>query len=117
MNLGLGAWVYRIAVAWITWELTKSTAWLGAMAAGTVIPLQAGGRRRQIGAGGHRQPHSRIPARRNPVTGGVARFLDPIAQRVGSASGAAAGLALMLPWARPLGSRRALSSGGRVQQP
>ncbi len=39
LNLTLGAWVYRIAVAWITWELTKSTAWLGAMAAGTMIPV------------------------------------------------------------------------------
>jgi MFS family permease len=39
LNLTLGAWVYRIAVAWITWELTKSTAWLGVMAAGTMIPV------------------------------------------------------------------------------
>jgi len=28
----LGLWVQRVAIGWVTWELTHSTAWLGAMA-------------------------------------------------------------------------------------
>ena len=39
LNLTLGVWVYHVAVAWITWELTKTTTWLGAMTAGTMIPV------------------------------------------------------------------------------
>ena len=38
-NLGLGVWVYRLAVAWLTWEMTHSTAWLGTMAAGHMLPV------------------------------------------------------------------------------
>ena len=39
INLTLGAWVYRLAVAWIVWELTHSTAWLGIAAAAQMIPI------------------------------------------------------------------------------
>lgn len=28
----IGLWVQRVAIGWVTWELTHSTAWLGAMA-------------------------------------------------------------------------------------
>ncbi len=38
-NLGLGVWVYRLAVAWLTWEMTHSTAWLGTVAAGHMLPV------------------------------------------------------------------------------
>lgn len=34
----LSVWIYRLAVAWLTWELTESTAWLGFMAAGNMLP-------------------------------------------------------------------------------
>jgi MFS family permease len=33
-----GLWVQRIAVAWLTWELTHSGFWLGAMAIGEAVP-------------------------------------------------------------------------------
>jgi len=35
----LGLWVWRIAVGWLTWELTESTAWLGGMAVAEVAPV------------------------------------------------------------------------------
>ena len=28
----IGRWMYRIAVGWLTWELTESTTWLGIIA-------------------------------------------------------------------------------------
>ena len=31
--------MYRIAVAWLAWELTKSTVWLGIVAFAESIPL------------------------------------------------------------------------------
>lgn len=31
-------WVNRMAIAWLTWELTHSTAWLGVMAAANMLP-------------------------------------------------------------------------------
>lgn len=34
----LGMWVQRIAVAWLTWELTKSPVWLGVMAMADFMP-------------------------------------------------------------------------------
>jgi len=39
LNLSLGAWVYRLAVAYIVWELTHSTAWLGIAAAAQMVPI------------------------------------------------------------------------------
>jgi MFS family permease len=35
----LGAWVYRLAVAWLTWELTQSTVWLGVVAFAHMVPV------------------------------------------------------------------------------
>ena len=35
----VGRWMYRIAVAWLAWELTKSTVWLGIVAFAESIPL------------------------------------------------------------------------------
>jgi len=35
----LGTWVQRMAVGWLTWELTKSGAWLGAVAMAEFIPV------------------------------------------------------------------------------
>ncbi len=37
----MGLWVQRIAVAWLTWELTKSGTWLGIVAAAEAIPTIA----------------------------------------------------------------------------
>lgn len=34
----LGLWVQRTAVMWLTWELTRSGFWLGAMAIGEIVP-------------------------------------------------------------------------------
>lgn len=34
----LGMWVQRIAIAWLTWELTKSPVWLGVMAMADFMP-------------------------------------------------------------------------------
>ena len=34
----LGFWIQRLAVGWLTWELTHSAAWLGAMALGHALP-------------------------------------------------------------------------------
>ncbi len=34
----LGMWVQRIAIAWLTWELTKSPFWLGVMAMADFMP-------------------------------------------------------------------------------
>ena len=34
----VGAWVYRLATAWLAWELTHSTAWLGLVASGAMLP-------------------------------------------------------------------------------
>ena len=34
----VGAWVYRLATAWMAWELTHSTAWLGIIASGAMLP-------------------------------------------------------------------------------
>ncbi len=33
-----GRWVQRVAIGWLTWELTESGAWLGAMAAADYFP-------------------------------------------------------------------------------
>lgn len=35
----LGSWVQRMAVGWLTWELTKSGAWLGAVAMAEFLPV------------------------------------------------------------------------------
>ena len=34
----LGMWVQRIAIAWLTWELTRSPVWLGVMAMADFMP-------------------------------------------------------------------------------
>lgn len=39
LNLGVGHWVYRLALAWLTWELTQSTFWLGVVAAANMVPV------------------------------------------------------------------------------
>ena len=39
LNLGVGHWVYRLALAWLTWELTQSTFWLGVVAAANMLPV------------------------------------------------------------------------------
>lgn len=39
LNLTIGAWVFRLAIAWIVWEQTHSTAWLGVAAAAQMIPI------------------------------------------------------------------------------
>ncbi len=39
INLGIAAWVFRLALAWITWKLTQSTAWLGVVAATQMLPI------------------------------------------------------------------------------
>jgi MFS family permease len=38
MSSTLGTWVQRIAIGWLTWELTQSTAWLGAVAMADSAP-------------------------------------------------------------------------------
>ncbi|MEE2996565.1 MAG: MFS transporter [Pseudomonadota bacterium] len=35
----VGRWMYRVAVAWLAWELTESTVWLGIVAFAESIPL------------------------------------------------------------------------------
>lgn len=35
---GMGIWVLRISIGWLTWELSKSPAWLGAMAMAETAP-------------------------------------------------------------------------------
>lgn len=35
----VGRWMYRVAVAWLTWELTESSAWLGIIAFAESFPL------------------------------------------------------------------------------
>ena len=34
----IGTWMQRVAVGWLVWELTQSTAWLGAVAAANLLP-------------------------------------------------------------------------------
>src|SRR3954467_2917972 len=34
----LGLWVQRVAIGWLTWELTNSTAWLGGIAIAESAP-------------------------------------------------------------------------------
>ena len=34
----IGTWMQRVAVGWLAWELTQSTAWLGALAAANYLP-------------------------------------------------------------------------------
>ena len=36
--LNVGNWIYRVSAAWLTWDLTHSSAWLGMIAAGTTLP-------------------------------------------------------------------------------
>lgn len=38
MSSNLGLWVQRVAIGWLTWELTNSTAWLGGMAMAESAP-------------------------------------------------------------------------------
>jgi MFS family permease len=38
MTSNMGLWVQRVAIGWLTWELTKSTAWLGGMAMAESAP-------------------------------------------------------------------------------
>src|SRR5262245_19836433 len=35
----IGTWVQRVAVGWLTWDLTHSGAWLGAAAAAEFFPV------------------------------------------------------------------------------
>ncbi len=35
----IGRWMYRMAIGWLTWELTKSTSWLGIIAFADAAPL------------------------------------------------------------------------------
>ncbi len=35
----IGRWMYRVAVGWLTWELTESTTWLGIIAFAESFPL------------------------------------------------------------------------------
>ena len=35
----VGRWVYRVAVGWLTWELTESTSWLGILALADTFPM------------------------------------------------------------------------------
>lgn len=35
----LGVWINRLAIGWLTWELTHSAAWLGVMGAGAMVPM------------------------------------------------------------------------------
>jgi len=35
----IGVWVQRVAVGWLTWELTKSTGWLGLMSFADLFPM------------------------------------------------------------------------------
>ena len=55
----VGTWMQRLAVGWLTWELTESAAWLGAMAFADLFPTVligpfAGRARRPLGpAAGH----------------------------------------------------------------
>lgn len=35
----VGRWMYRVAMAWLTWELTESTSWLGIVAFTEIFPL------------------------------------------------------------------------------
>jgi MFS family permease len=35
----VGRWMYRMAVGWLTWELTKSTSWLGIIAFADAAPV------------------------------------------------------------------------------
>ncbi|MFN4283151.1 MAG: MFS transporter [Alphaproteobacteria bacterium] len=37
----VGVWVQTIGIAWLTWELTESTAWLGAIALAEAVPALA----------------------------------------------------------------------------
>ncbi|NQU71712.1 MAG: MFS transporter [Rhodospirillales bacterium] len=34
----IGRWMYRMSVGWLTWELTKSTSWLGIVAFSEIFP-------------------------------------------------------------------------------
>lgn len=38
MTSNVGLWVQRVAIGWLTWELTKSTAWLGGVAMAESAP-------------------------------------------------------------------------------
>jgi MFS family permease len=38
MTSNLGLWVQRVAIGWLTWELTESTAWLGGIAFAEAAP-------------------------------------------------------------------------------
>lgn len=38
MTSNLGLWVQRVAIGWLTWELTESTAWLGGIAMAESAP-------------------------------------------------------------------------------
>ena len=35
----VGRWMYRMSVGWLTWELTKSTSWLGIVAFADLFPM------------------------------------------------------------------------------
>lgn len=37
----VGIWVQRVAIGWLTWELTHSTAWLGGIALAEALPMLA----------------------------------------------------------------------------
>src|SRR5690348_8295994 len=39
LTSNIGLWAQRIALGWLTWELTESTAWLGAIAIAESAPL------------------------------------------------------------------------------
>ncbi len=41
LSSNVGQWVQRIAIGWLTWELTQSTAWLGGIAIAEAAPTIA----------------------------------------------------------------------------
>lgn len=34
-----GFWIYKIVAGWLMWEMTNSSTWLGALAAGYMLPI------------------------------------------------------------------------------
>ncbi len=39
ISYNLGVWINRLAIGWLTWELTHSTTWLGLIGAASMLPM------------------------------------------------------------------------------
>ena len=101
----LGVWVNRIAIQWVTWELTESFAWLGIIGAANMVPTLIFGP--IAGATADRYGH-RIQLQISTMAGGLVALAMAILVMTGLIT-----IELLLVLALLAGTSRAFNVGAR----